>query len=114
MQRQDFNCLVHIKNSEKDERSLHFLRVEVETFLIINWYRPGASDHDDFKELRNELKTHTGTISGTVIAGDLNVHHRKWLRFSNSNTKIGEDLKKLCDYYGMWQMVKEPTRNEYL
>ena len=27
---------------------------------------------------------------------------------------MGTDLKNLCDYYGMWQSVREPTRNEYL
>ena len=63
LQRQDFNCLVHIKNCEMEERSLHFLRVDVETFLVINWYRPGSSDHDGFQELYKELKMYTGQIS---------------------------------------------------
>ena len=44
----------------------------------------------------------------------LNVHHQRWLRFSNANTQIGTDLKNLCDYFGMWQCVREPTRQEYL
>ena len=67
-----------------------------------------------FERLHEELKAYSGQISGTIIAGDLNVHHRKWLRFSNANTAVGEDLKRVCDYFGLWQAVKEPTRNEYL
>ena len=36
------------------------------------------------------------------------------LRFSNGNSEIRSDLKALCDNYGLQQIVKEPTRNEYL
>ena len=53
-------------------------------------------------------------ISGVFIAGDLNIHHKRWLRFSSDNTQVGTDLKTLCDYYGLSQLVREPTRNDYL
>ena len=46
--------------------------------------------------------------------GDLNVHHAKWLRFSNGNSIVGADLKAFSENYGLHQLVKEPTRNEYL
>ena len=46
-QRDDFNGLVHISNSTSDERSWHFLRLGVDTILFANWYRPGASSHDN-------------------------------------------------------------------
>ena len=88
LQRQDFTCLVHIKNSEEEERSLHFLRIEVDTFLVINWYSPGASEYDGFEKFHEELKAYSGQISGPIIAGDSNVHHRKWLRFSNAKDPI--------------------------
>ena len=44
----------------------------------------------------------------------MNVHHKKWLRFSNADTPVGCDLKGFCDYHGLSQLVREPTRNEYL
>ena len=53
-QRDDFNGLVHIANSESDERSWHFLRLGVETILLANWYRPGASIHDNYQQLYSE------------------------------------------------------------
>ena len=112
--RDDFNGLVHINNCPEEERSWHFLRLGIEIVLVANWYRPGASEHDGFAKLYDEVQTYYHEISGIVIAGDLNVHHRRWLHFSNANTQIGTDLKGFCDYFGMWQAVREPTRNEYL
>ena len=114
LQRDDFNCLVHIGNSSTEERSWHFLRVDTETYLVANWYRSGSVIHDGFHLLHNEIRIHFEEISGIILAGDLNVHHKKWLKFSNTNTQIGTDLKNMCDYFGMWQAVKEPTRNQYL
>ena len=49
-----------------------------------------------------------------MIAGDLNVHHKKWLRYSNDNTTVGTDLKSFYDFHGMLQLVREPARIEYL
>ena len=48
------------------------------------------------------------------MAGDLNIHHARWLRFSNGNSRQGADLKILCDNLGLQQMTKEPTRQQYL
>ena len=113
-QRHDFNCLVHIRNCNKEERSYHFMRLGLETILVANWYRPGATVHDGFTKLYDEIRDHYKDISGVIISGDLNVHHRKWLKFSNDNTTVGADLKAFSDYFGLWQLVREPTRNQYL
>ena len=53
--REDFNGIVHITNSEKEERSWHFLKLGVETYLLANWYRLGASEFDGFSSLYSEL-----------------------------------------------------------
>ena len=53
-------------------------------------------------------------VSGVVIAGGLNIHHNKCVRYSNANTEVGADLKTFCDFHGLHQIVKEPTRGEYL
>ena len=31
-----------------------------------------------------------------------------------TNTSIGAEMKCFCDFHGLTQLVKEPTRNEYL
>ena len=96
LQRDDFNCLVHIKNCEDEERSYHFLRLGMETILVANWYRPGAIVHDGFAQLHDEVRDHYQDISGIVIAGDLNVHHRKRLGFANG--KIIFEAELSCRY----------------
>ena len=53
-------------------------------------------------------------MTGVIFTGDLNIHHAKWLRHSNGNTVQGADLKIVCDNFGLQQMVREPTRNQYL
>ena len=114
LQRDDFNGLVKICNCETEERSWHFLRLGVETILLASWYRPGASEHDGFVNLHRQVGQYFQVLSGVFLAGDLNVHHRKWLRFSNGNTTIGDDLKSVCEFYGLFQLVREPTREDYL
>jgi len=114
LQREDFGGLVHICNSKIDERSWHFLRLGMDTLLLANWYRSPSLDHNGFESLYAETTQYFFEVSGTLIMGDLNVHHRKWLRHSNGDTQIGTDLKTFCDYHGLFQLVKEPTRKQYL
>ena len=51
---------------------------------------------------------------GTIIVGELNVHHQRWLRYSSRNSAEGEALRNLCDEAGLQQLVREPTRGKHL
>ena len=51
---------------------------------------------------------------GVILLGDLNIHHTRWLQFSNSNTSIGDRLWDVCRDLGLKQLVAKPTRGEYL
>ena len=44
------------------------------------------------------------TLWDCVLLGDLNIHHRKWLKYSNRNRME----------LGMTQLVHEPTRGDHL
>ena len=44
----------------------------------------------------------------------MNVHHTRWLRFSNGESPAGIHLKRVCDEADLRQLVKEPTREQYL
>ena len=112
--RDDFNGLVHIANSKDEERSWHFLKIGIETILIANWYRPGASEFDGFSELYAELGEFFSQATGVVIMGDLNIHHKRWLKYSREDSRIGAEMKTLCDFHGLFQIVREPTRYAYL
>ena len=70
--------------------------------------------HDGFDALGEELNEFADEYTSIMLAGDLNIHHSKWLRFSNGNSIQGADLKELCDSFGLMQLVSEPTRKDYL
>ena len=50
---------------------------------------------------------------GVILAGDVNVHHRKWLRHSLDNSAIGELLWNMSREEGLKQLVSDPTRCNY-
>ena len=51
---------------------------------------------------------------GTIILGDMNVHHTGWLTHSANITPEGRALFKFCAYNGIAQCVDGPTRRKYL
>ena len=114
LRREDFNGIVHITNTDAEERSWHFIQSGIDSILLANWYRPGASSHDGFSVLYKEVADFFPQVSGVIIMGDLNIHHKRWLRHSREDSTIGGDMKTFCDFHGFTQLVKEPTRNEYL
>ena len=79
-----------------------------------NWYRPGASECDSYQALDEELHKHASDATGVVLTGDLNIHHARWLRYSNGNSVEGAELKVFADNLGLLQLVREPTREQYL
>ena len=85
-----------------------------ENILLGNWYRPGATEHDGYTALQEEMHKFLPEITGIILTGDLNIHHARWLRYSNGNSTQGADLKVLCDNFGLQQLTREPTRQQYL
>ena len=102
------------KDTADEARSWHFLKVGIDTILLANWYRPGASVYDGFSTLYTEMGEYFQEVTGVVLVGDLNIHHKRWLRYSSEDTRIGSEMKAFCDFHGLLQLVKEPTRKEYL
>ena len=62
---------------------------------------------DEIQRLRTE-------VVGIILVGDANVHHKRWLRHSNDNTQLGERLWHISQDNGLKQLVKKPTRGQYL
>ena len=61
-----------------------------------------------------EWRAHAAGAVGTVLIGDCNVHARRWLTYSNGETKEGDALRQMCEDVGALQMVRKPTRGPYL
>ena len=106
--------IVHASDSEVAERSWHFLHSDQGIVLIGNCYRPPDAAADAIQTLRDEPKEYENKVSGILLVGDFNVHHRKWLRFSNGNTQVGEMMHSICQEFALRQHVQEPTREQYL
>ena len=70
---------------------------------------PAPGEIDSFRSLKEELHTHSAKAVGSVVLGVLNVHHRRWLKFSNRNRWEGEELCSICK-----ELIREPTRGEHL
>ena len=91
------------------------IHTDLGPLLLVNWYRPPDDDATlSMPVFRKDLTTLVENHVGTIVMGDLNIHHRKWLRFSNANTPSGRALQQICDDASLQQLVRAPTRKEYL
>ena len=101
-----------VEKSTSSERVWLVLHADTGPYLIGAWYRPPSPGEIDsinaFKEEWQRLSFH---VLGSILVGDLNVHHIRWLRHSTRNSAEGELLRDFCDRVGLRQIVREPTRN---
>ena len=45
--------------------------MDPEIILLGNWYRPGATVHDGFEKLNDDLQRLMPEATGVILAGDL-------------------------------------------
>ena len=84
------------------------------TIALCDWYLPPGSSLAEIESLGSELADVSAKADTIVVAGDLNVHHISWLRFSNGDTTRGRHLKDICDNYGLRPNFFKPTRGNYM
>ena len=79
------------------------------------WYRPPCYGEVHYIiELEREIISKAPSVIGNILFGDMNVHHKAWLHFSNGTTPEGTTLFKVCARHGIQQLVRHPTRDKYL
>ena len=109
------NRLTLVEESMEAERVWLLLHSTTGPYLICAWYRPpDPGEVGSINTLRAEWLRHVEGALGTLIIGDLNVHHKGWLRYSSRNSAEGTALRDFCNEMGLQQLVKSPTRKEYL
>ena len=107
--------IVHVADSVEHERAWYILHTDCGAISIGLWYRPPSYDEvASIDALLLEHAEYSQGCIGTIIIGDMNVHHKSWLKFSNSTSIAGRALFDVCCRLGLQQCVQEPTRNEYL
>ena len=106
---------VLLKKSADTERMWFLLHTQLGPFLLCCWYRrPDRGETSSITSLRSEYHELKGDCVGTVLVGDLNVHHRQWLEFSSENTPEGFALHNFCQDHGFSEFVRAPTRGDYM
>ena len=107
--------VVHIADSAEYERSWYILHTDVGAFCIGLWYRPPCyGEADSTFNLKVEYEQFSVDCIGSIIIGDMNVHHKTWLKYSNGTIPEGRALFDVCCRYGLHQCVQSPTRYSYL
>ena len=100
--------------SKTSERSWVTLHTDTGPILVGVWYRPPGEIREELQTLAREVEEYSVGHIGTIVCCDANVHHSRWLKFSDGNTGLGQDLKDICDNAGLTQIVHEPTRKQNL
>ena len=103
-----------VEYEDSAERMWCTLHTNIGTILLGNWYRAPDENGSSLLSLTGELRRLREDVVGTILVGDLNVHHKHWLKHSSDNTSLGERLWGICRDSGLKQLVREPTRGQYL
>ena len=107
--------VTHLGDSTVAEHSWVIVHSDHGPYMIGCWYRPPApGEIESIRSLKEEVQTHASRAVESVVLGDLNVHHRRWLKVSNRNSWEGEELCSICKEVDLTQLIREPTRGEYL
>ncbi len=104
-----------LEHSSVFERSWHVIHSDVGSVLLCVWYRPPAvGEVESIRSFRLEWERLSPRHVGTIVIGDLNVHHKRWLVHSASVSVEGSLLYKFWCDYGFKQGVRKPTREKHL
>ena len=69
-----------LENSEHAERMWLVVHTDQGPYLLCIWYRPPEpGEIQTISTFENEWLNHCGSALGTIIMGDLNLHHIGWL-----------------------------------
>ena len=79
--------------------------------LLSVWYRPPSADAELIHKFEEEWRRHSVDVMGTVVIGDMNVHHLYWLKYSRGTSPAGRKLYAFCGANNFEERVKQPTHD---
>ncbi len=107
--------IVHVADSESDERSWHVIHSDIGPILVCVWYRrPNPGETDSIQRFETEFQRYSEDCVASIVVGDMNVHNPSWLRWSSGDSREGSELENVCALNGLEQFVKGPTRGDSL
>ena len=109
--------VVLLEHSTTHERTWLTVHTTQGPLLLGVWYRPPGPETASVETLEEEwLRLSEGAV-GTLLVGDLNVHHLRWLTHSSTatpTTPAGKELCSFCAAHGLKERVGALTRGEHL
>ena len=104
-----------LEKSGQSERLWLCLHTDQGPYHLCAWYRPpNPGETQTIESWEREWQEHYKDALGSIVIGDLNLHHLGWLRFSSRNSTEGSLMRDKCHQHGFRQLVTEPTRLDYL
>ena len=102
--------IVLCEHSEVDERTWHILHSDIGPILCGVWYRPPCGGETaSISSCEEEWRRLSASYVASILVGDLNVHHKRWLRFSSGVSVEGTALFRFSMATGLKHHVKAPT-----
>ena len=103
-----------LATSATAERIYTIIHSDIDAIMDCNWYRPPDAPLSHLQSFNAEFEQHSQGCVAHIICGDLNVHHQRWLIHSSKNSAEGEILQQISTDYNLCQLVRQPTRGNYL
>ena len=104
-----------LHKSVDSERLWAMVHSDLGPCLVGVWYRPPVQgEQATIASFCAEWEENSNEAIGTILVVDLNIHHKKWLRWLSGNSAEGEKLRTVCVDSGLKQLVHGPTRGDYL
>ena len=104
-----------VEKSESCERVWFVMHTDTGPYLLGVGYRPQSPGKvASILSCEEEWQRLSQDVLGSILVGDVNVHHKKWLRYSSRNSAEGESLRNFTQRVGLRQLVNEPTREDHL
>ena len=96
------------------ERVWCMVHTERGPYVLGAWYRPPNTESSTIETCEKEHDDVSSEALGTLLVGDLNVHHVAWLTHSRETTPNGKNMRLAAAHMGLTQLVHQPTRGKYL
>ena len=90
--RKDVKNMNFLCNFPDAERSWHIIYRDSGSIALCNWYHSPSEDLRAIDTLPAEHEEMSKHADAFCIAGDLNVHHASWLRYSRCDSVKGSRL----------------------
>ncbi len=104
-----------LEQAQEFEGSWHVIHSDVGPVLLCVWYRPPApGELEPVRAFVADWERLSPQYIGTIVVGDLNLHHIRWLRHSSHCSVEGALLYRFCCDNGFKQLVRKPTREGHL